>query len=408
MNKTPANLPLPNDETPTPQNSSSNDAVLNLLRQKVDKVYAAEPDFKEESKEVQAVGAHSKHQKFIKQLMESGKDMVAIQTEWHQYYDSLSADEKHEVWQEFYANHSRKPAQPKVVHHKTPHHTQHQPHRPLEKTIVTIAEPTEVPNEVTQKQIKQKILKKVNANGKLSKKHHFQSLIFGASMGLLVILVFMFGFFNERFIAPFISPSKVASNEQIILDPNASNSVGPLNKVIIPKINADVPVVYDVDSTKEAEIQKGLERGVVHYPTTPTPGQKGNAVIVGHSSSNIFTAGQFKFAFVLLNKLDEGDTIIAHYNGTRYVYKIYDMRIVKPTEVGVLGPADRESTITLITCDPPGSNVNRLVVTAEQISPSPKKNVAAKPKANASETEPAIVPGNSQSLFSRIFGGLFN
>jgi sortase (surface protein transpeptidase) len=38
-----------------------------------------------------------------------------------------------------------------------------------------------------------------------------------------------------------------------------------LRKLIIPKINVEIPVVYDVNTIEESAVEKGLERGVVHY-----------------------------------------------------------------------------------------------------------------------------------------------
>ena len=138
----------------------------------------------------------------------------------------------------------------------------------------------------------------------------------------------------------------------------------------------------------------------MHYATTPYPGEKGNGVYFGHSSSNIFNSGKYKFAFVLLNRLTEGDVFYITRNSKRYAYKVYKREIVKPTAVEVLGGTEKESTATLITCDPPGSSVNRLVVIGEQISPDPIKNVASSVKATAGQ--PAVIPSNSPSLWSKI------
>ncbi len=160
-------------------------------------------------------------------------------------------------------------------------------------------------------------------------------------------------------------------------------------------------MVYDVNTINDNDIQEGLKRGVVHYASTAMPGQNGNVVIVGHSSGNIFNAGNYKFAFSLLRALDIGDTFFLQKDGQRYTYQVYAKEVVKPTDVSVLGPTDKPATATLITCDPPGLNSNRLVVIARQISPDPAANtVAAVPI-----TVPAaakIIPGNSQTLWAHL------
>ena len=58
------------------------------------------------------------------------------------------------------------------------------------------------------KEVQAAIRDKVTAGGKLKAKHHLQSLLFGLGMGLIVVIIFLFGFFNEVFIAPFIQPSR--------------------------------------------------------------------------------------------------------------------------------------------------------------------------------------------------------
>jgi sortase A len=398
----PANeLPLPNEHqnpAATPQDTNA----AHVIRQKVADLYTDEPAAKQEIAEIAATGTHSKHQKYMQQLLDSGKGLAEIQTAWHNYYVGLPDTEKHAVWQEFYANQSqtahaqatKKPAAP------TKQPTQHIKPK---KVSGSIEQPKAAkPRNVAE--VKEHLVNTVTARGKLKKSHHVQSLLFGASMGLLVVLFLMFGFFNERFIAPFVTPSKQGSSTQIIVDPTNTAAVDPEPKIVIPKINVDVPVIYP-DSTDEKTIQANLENGVVHYATTPVPGQNGNVVIVGHSSNNFLNKGKYKFAFVLLNRLEVGDLFYLTYNGKRYVYKVYERKIVKPTEVAVLGDTGRPATATIITCDPPGTNTNRLVIVADQISPSISSNVAAAPTTSA-EPQAAIVPGNAQSLFSRLFSWL--
>ncbi|MCA9345345.1 class D sortase [Candidatus Saccharibacteria bacterium] len=407
MPKFDQSLPLP-----TPQSSPSDDlpeekpqtkAALDLIRNKVSSIYAKEPSALQEEQEIIATGAHSKHQKYIKKLMDSGQDLATIQTEWHSYYQSLPDTEKHQVWNEFYSAYDKSKKASQATSSVLPASKQLAPLSSPRMSRRRSLKPRSSLNKKSMETAKTELLDKVTARGKLSPKHHLQSLLFGLSMGMIVVAVVMLSFFNERFIAPFITPSRTASASPIIINPN--EQVGPESKVIIPKINVDVPVVYDMTTNEEKAVQAALENGVVHYPSTPVPGQNGNVVIVGHSSNNLLNRGKYKFAFVLLNKLQEGDTITMQYGGKRYVYKVYEKVIVKPSDVGVLGPTDKTASLSLITCDPPGTSINRLVVRAEQISPNPNGNVAAS-TANQVANTPDIVPGNAPSLFERLFGWL--
>lgn len=385
----PYNLTSKNKGYVAPLSDSANiddNSAANLVRQKITQIYAEEPSAKAEIKEIEdadfSIKPKSKHQQFMLKLSSSGRSLAEIQTAWHNYYLELPDNEKHEVWQEFYSNNSKKPA----ITSQTPE--------------TEVSKHLKQPRPRSVSEIKQHLAKTINGGGQLKRKHHVQSLAFGLVSGGLVVLVLLFGFFNERFIAPFVTPSKNVSSTPIIIDPNntAATSLDP--KVIIPKINVEVPVVFDTKSVDEKAIQKDLEKGVVRYANSPLPGQKGNIAIVGHSSNNILNSGRYKFAFVLLSRLDVGDTFILNYEGKRFVYRIYDKKIVKPTELGVLGNADKPSTATLITCDPPGTSLNRLVVVGEQISPDPIKNVAVNSSTN--KKAPAVLPGNAPSLWQRI------
>lgn len=402
-------LPLPNDNPEEPTKGGETEPALNLLRQRISNLYQDEPPVKEEEAEIEQVGAESKHQKYIEELMDSGKDMAAIQTAWHNYYQNLNDNEKYQVWQEFYANHQRGS---KFFAHTATDSIQAKPVKPSFKTTEKLTgsfespeEPAKRTNKTTMASLRKHLLNTVTARGKLSRKHHLKALLFGVSMGLLVVFILMFTFFNERFIAPFITPSRTITDTPIIIDPTADNSVSIEPLIIIPKINVEIPVVYDVTSIEADAMAEGLMRGVLHYPLSPVPGQNGNVVIVGHSSNNIFNRGKYKFAFVLLSRLEVGDTFMLHFSGKRYIYRVYEKKIVPPTDVSVLGPTDKSATATLITCDPPGTAAKRLVVIGEQISPTSDNNVAATTP-TVSE-QPAIVPGNSESLFHRLFSWIW-
>jgi LPXTG-site transpeptidase (sortase) family protein len=382
-----ASFQLP-DEPKKPQPNPAAD----LIRKKVDAAYKHEPDVEEEADDIEELGQtanHSKHQEFILGLTNSGRPLHEIQTAWHEYYAGLTDREKHQVWQEFYN------VQAQTAHHPAVTHQEVKP-APPKPSLPRVHHQTKAKLNQKIKEVKPKV-KPRNIHPKSAAKQSFHSLMFGLGTGSIVILIFMFTFFNDRIIAPFIQPSRNTKNIPLI----STNTVGPSPEVVIPKINAEIPVVYDVNSIADDAIQEGLTRGVVHYATTPSPGQSGNVVIVGHSSGNIFNQGNYKFAFSLLRALDNGDTFYLQKDGKRYTYQVYNKHVVKPTDVSVLGPADKPATATLITCDPPGLNANRLVITAQQISPDPSADIASNIPQSVPRSAKAI-PGNSLSLWARM------
>jgi sortase A len=181
--------------------------------------------------------------------------------------------------------------------------------------------------------------------------------------------------------------------------------VGNESRLIIPKINVDVPVVYGLKSLDNDSTQKALENGVAHYPlngANSLPGQTGNNVILGHSSNDVFAPGSYKFAFVLLERMEAGDLFYIHYKGKRYVYEVTAKQIIQPTQVNKLVTSYDKPLTTLVTCTPIGTDDKRLLVTAEQISPDPSE--AERLQAPAEGGQDVSIPGNEPSLLQ----GLFN
>ncbi len=377
----------PADDITTAQNA------VDIIRAKVDRVYSEEPEIRQELVQAKVVRYRSRHQQFMYELSGSGKDLAAIQTEWHNYYQSLPAVEKHKVWQEFYESQSSAAAQGNKQVPANPQTLSSHKHQAA-KPVSSIK---------NAQDLRQAIRNKATANGQLKTKHHVQSLLFGLGMGALSLVVFLFGFFNEVVIAPFVQPSRTAIATPIIVN-DSSVPASPIPEVIIPKINVEIPVNYTEQSTDEATIQNGLQDGIVHYPTTVLPGQNGNAAFFGHSSNNIFNKGKYKFAFVLLHTLVVGDTFYLTNANKIYAYKVISRSVVEPSEVGVLGPvAGQTATATLITCDPPGTSLHRLIVVGQQISPDPITNSLATINSIA---KPTKLPGNGPTLINRILGTL--
>jgi LPXTG-site transpeptidase (sortase) family protein len=387
------NIPSPPDKEMHDANYGSADAA-EIIRHKLDNLYAAEPDATEELRESNAVRHLSKHQKFMHELGTSGKDLATIQTQWHAYYQSLPDNEKHQVWSEFYSSHSAVTNQV-LVAAPAPKATS-----PIEKkTPRSHKKPTDTRS---VRDVRETIRHNVSGGGKLTAKHHIQALLFGLGVGGILIIILLFGLFNEVVLAPLYQPSRHASATPLILD---SSGAAPTDKteVIIPKINLEVPVDYSIASVDETNIQDGLERGIVHYPTTANPGENGNAAFFGHSSSNIFNKGKYKFAFVLLHAITPGDTFYITYNKKIYVYKVISRTVVDPGDVSVLNPIDGQAaTATLITCDPPGTSFRRLIIVGQQISPDPSGNQVAKAPSNDLNATPVSLPGNGQTFAAKL------
>ncbi len=151
------------------------------------------------------------------------------------------------------------------------------------------------------------------------------------------------------------------------------------NRIIIPRINQNIPVVRVSSKSLiqrdwnalENEMQEALKSGVVHYPGTSLPGQSGNFAITGHSSYFPWDPGRFKDVFALLHEVVEGDKIVIYWNQEKFIYQVKEIKVVLPSDIEILKQTPNEQ-LTLITCTPVGTNAKRLIVIAEPIDESGK------------------------------------
>lgn len=395
------NYHIPPRSTPArhPQHQQASAAYL---RQQIAQIYAGD------SQPQAATQAHDTHAHLeapVKntptQAPESYSQTYAAEPQSETPQPAYDWQTYHSAWQNYYQQY----------YHRYYLQQAHQRHLPAEtpqeapKTEHQPPKKPQNPKVAAANDLKDKLLDKVESRAKkATASPHFKPIITAVIVGLL----FLFLQFNRTIIAQakyYISPGTLTNDgSSIIINPESVASVGQESRIIIPKINVDVPVVYDEPSYNEDKIQKALERGVVHYGTSAMPGQLGNNVIVGHSSNDLFDAGGYKFAFVLIDRLNNGDIFMLNYQGKRYVYKVYNKAVISPSDFSLINITPDKPVVTLITCTPPGTALKRLLVQAEQISPAPNADqVAQQPKSNENAAAlPSSMPGNSPTLFERI------
>jgi sortase A len=321
--------------------------------------------------------------------------------QWKQY---------HSAWQEYYQKYyeryyvSQMQRAQKVLEERvaaaattTPVVAPTEPSRNEERT-----EPQTVSRNEALYDLRSQLLGKVRDSAKKVRgSRHFIPI----TAAVCVMLVFLFLQYNRVIfsnVQAYISPGNV-DPANIIVDPSTDIAVSPDPKLIIPKINVDVPIVWNTTPDNDSQMA-AMEKGVAYFGipgANSKPGQIGNTVLSGHSSNDILDSGDYKFIFARLDQLQNGDSIYINYESKRYTYTVAKKEVVKPTEVNKLVYPTDKPMLTLITCTPLGTATNRLLVTAEQVSPSPSTAEAA-PASSGSDAAP--MPGFSPTFVERIFG----
>lgn len=148
-------------------------------------------------------------------------------------------------------------------------------------------------------------------------------------------------------------------------------SLKPVNTdfgLVIEKIGVNVPIVVNVTVTNQDSYFTALKDGVAHAAASEFPSRSsGNVYIFAHSSLNFWELGKYATVFNLLRKLEIGDRVHVFYEGSDYIYSVANKEILKGWNTYPLTRPTIEPLLTLQTCHPPGTTLNRLVVTAKLV-----------------------------------------
>ncbi len=141
------------------------------------------------------------------------------------------------------------------------------------------------------------------------------------------------------------------------------------NKITISSLDVSVSIV-EVGGTTEKEYRAALDRGVIHFPGTPFPGEEGMTILLGHSAPVGRPRIKHDWVFSEIDNLKEGDEIEVCYNNKLTVYTVIDEETGKSIyQVGddvpsLYNQAEGKKEAVLMSCWPPGSSENRIGVRA--------------------------------------------
>lgn len=396
---------------PSPRQSSQ-DAATDVVRSQIDSIYnhddnlttavptpASEPDDNQAAAAIESEPTSGP-------AVQPGPGAVDAATSTTSAYDRTHDEQQHQVqtkawqryhtaWQSYYQQYYERYYVGQVSAAKKS--LEHDAHvRPIDETISS---------DEALYDLRSKLRNQIDKRAKkIRKSRHFVPII----AGVMVMLVFLFLQYNRILISNAVAYMQPGNLDPatLIVDPNSSNSVSAETRLIVPKISVDVPIIWDANAASLDSLNAAMDKGVAWFNmqgASAKPGEKGNFVLSGHSSNDWLDGGDYKFIFAPLERMKEGDTIYVNYNSTRYTYTVTHMQVVKPTDVQALQLGTDKPYLTLITCTPLGTALNRLLVFADQVSPDPNE-ASAQTNSESSSSDASKMPSNSPTFFERIFG----
>jgi sortase A len=132
------------------------------------------------------------------------------------------------------------------------------------------------------------------------------------------------------------------------------------DSIEIPKIKISAPLIV---VGKEEEVKKALDRGVVLWPGSALPGEKGQVIILGHSAPQNWPKIKYDWVFSNLNLLEKDDEILIYFRNKKNVYSVENKIFLNRGQE--LPKTDPErSVLFLISCWPPGKDFRRIAIEA--------------------------------------------
>jgi LPXTG-site transpeptidase (sortase) family protein len=145
------------------------------------------------------------------------------------------------------------------------------------------------------------------------------------------------------------------------------------NRIIIPRIGKNVPLIDVKNRTISWQNELNdifmdeLKNGVVRYPGSAKPGDIWTTFIFWHSSNFPWMKWDYNDVFATLDNIVYWDEIIVYYEQKKYTYIIREKHVITPGDVSVLKRKKGINEISIMTCWPIWTTLNRLIVTWELV-----------------------------------------
>ncbi len=130
-----------------------------------------------------------------------------------------------------------------------------------------------------------------------------------------------------------VKPIEINETKGITSYPNYGDNYA---KIKIPSIGVDLPVYF-------GDTLDILKKGVGHSTGSYFPGEGGSIIYMGHNAAKTFRR---------FGEVQKGDEITIEATYGTYKYKVYDMKLIKETDVDELKIQKEKEILMVYTCYP--------------------------------------------------------
>jgi len=165
-------------------------------------------------------------------------------------------------------------------------------------------------------------------------------------------------------VQPATVPAQIKTSTPIVTTTKPDDVPQPVKSVpdtiTIPAIGISAPIVT-TQSTDVDAVHALLDTGVVLYPGSAAFGQMGETIILGHSAPPGWPTIKYDWVFSKIENLKIGDKIKITYSNKNYSYTVAKIKVL---DRGQEVPSNiaTANTLALVSCWPPGKDVQRIAV----------------------------------------------
>ncbi|MFA6336917.1 MAG: sortase [Candidatus Paceibacterota bacterium] len=135
------------------------------------------------------------------------------------------------------------------------------------------------------------------------------------------------------------------------------------DSLVIEKIGVEVPLTTSPSEDVE-DIEASLKKGVMIYPSSELPSEKGTTIVLGHTAPTNWPKVNYYGIFNRLDELQKNDQIFIYFKGRQYVYTVTRQFLVDPGDELVPSLTNYENVLFLSTCWPPNIGNRRIIIEA--------------------------------------------